>query len=172
MTNRSQCVSVALKVTCVFSFLVVLLGLIACNGAESGNRSPEVAESPMIEVFKSPSCQCCGKWVDHLEASGFSTKVTSTTDLNSIKEQYAIMPRYQSCHTGVAHGYVFEGHIPAAVIQQFLKEKPNNVIGLSVPGMPVGSPGMEVGERHDDYDVLLLKKDGSTEVYKHITRSS
>lgn len=89
-------------------------------------------------------------------------------DLNPIKEKYGISPSHQSCHTGVAGGYIFEGHIPAPIIQQFLSEKPGNAIGLSVPGMPIGSPGMEMGDRIDDYDVIMIKKDGSSEVYQRI----
>ncbi|MCF7982005.1 MAG: hypothetical protein K9K86_08470 [Pseudomonadales bacterium] len=90
------------------------------------------------------------------------------SNVSAIKAKYGIEPRYRSCHTAVVDGYVFEGHIPAHVIRQFLTEKPQNVIGLSVPGMSAGSPGMEVGDRHDSYDVLLLKQDGSTQVYVYI----
>lgn len=123
----------------------------------------------MIDVYKSPSCQCCGKWIAHIETAGFSASVINSQNLNAIKSEYGIAPRYQSCHTAVADGFVFEGHIPASLIQQFLAEKPEDVIGLAVPGMPMGSPGMEMGERYDDYDVLLLKADGSSEVYQHIS---
>lgn len=122
-----------------------------------------------ISVFKSPNCGCCQKWVDHLETNGFQAQVTDTDRMNMIKHEHGIASQYQSCHTGVIDGYVFEGHVPAAVMQKFLKEKPEDAIGLAVPGMPMGSPGMEMGNRYDDYDVLLLKKDGSSEVYEHIS---
>ena len=90
-------------------------------------------------------------------------------DLNKIKADKGIAPRYQSCHTAVSSdGYVFEGHIPGHIIQQFLADPPKDVIGLAVPGMPAGSPGMEVGDRRDEYDVLLLSKDGSHTVYEHV----
>lgn len=140
----------------------------AVNGAEQTSDATKVA----IEVYKSPTCGCCGEWVAHINDGGFSAQTTDTDKMASIKEQLGIAPRYQSCHTGVADGYVFEGHIPAHLMQRFLDEKPANAIGLAVPGMPVGSPGMEIGDRHDDYDVLLLKKDGSSEVYAHVTADS
>ncbi|WP_460852977.1 DUF411 domain-containing protein [Pseudomaricurvus hydrocarbonicus] len=104
----------------------------------------------------------------HLERQGFQATVKDVDNLSVIKHHFGISPQYQSCHTGVVEGYVFEGHVPAAIMQRFLQEKPEGAIGLSVPGMPVGSPGMEMGDRHDDYDVLLLKQDGSTEVYEHV----
>jgi len=121
-----------------------------------------------VQVYKSPSCACCGKWVEHLDAAGFTSKVHDTQDLNAIKASYQIPPRYQSCHTALIGDYVFEGHIPASIIQKFLAEKPTGSLGLTVPGMPVGSPGMEMGNRYDDYDVLLLKSDGTTEVYQQV----
>ncbi len=105
-----------------------------------------------------------------MQASGFDAEAHHPADLNKVKSANGIAPRYQSCHTAIsADGYVFEGHIPAPTIERFLAEKPQDVIGLAVPGMPVGSPGMEMGNRHDDYDVLLLKKDGSVEIYEHIS---
>lgn len=122
-----------------------------------------------ITVFKSPDCGCCQKWIDHLQRSGFTVTGINTDNLHRVKHEHDIAPQYQSCHTGIVGGYVFEGHVPAALIQRFLQQQPADALGLSVPGMPVGSPGMEVGERHDDYDVLLLKKDGSSEVYQHVS---
>ncbi|WP_439135395.1 DUF411 domain-containing protein [Pseudomaricurvus sp.] len=127
-----------------------------------------VAETD-ISVFKNPNCGCCEKWVTYLEGEGFSPTVTDSDSMSDVKQKHGIAPQYQSCHTGVVDGYVFEGHVPAPIMKRFLEEKPADAIGLSVPGMPVGSPGMEVGHRHDDYDVLLLKKDGSSEVYEHVS---
>ncbi|PCJ19255.1 MAG: metal-binding protein [Gammaproteobacteria bacterium] len=121
-----------------------------------------------MQIYKSPTCACCGEWVDHLTNAGFTTETHNTQNLSPIKSKYNISPRYQSCHTGVMGDYVFEGHIPATIIQRFLKEKPAGAFGLTVPGMPIGSPGMEMGDRYDDYDVLLLKNDGSTEVYQQV----
>lgn len=122
-----------------------------------------------LDVYKSRSCGCCTKWVDHVETFNFETVVHHPADLNAVKAGHGITPRYQSCHTAVTKdGYVFEGHIPADIIRRFLANPPANAIGLAVPGMPIGSPGMEMGSRRDNYDVLLLNKDGSDLVYEHI----
>lgn len=156
----------------------ILLSVTACSDntgdANAHNLNPvnlenSSAEVVTLNVYKSPTCGCCEKWIEHLETSGFDTLIHHPTDFNEVKQNNAIAPRYQSCHTAVStEGYVFEGHIPAHVIQRFLADPPHNAIGLAVPGMPVGSPGMEMGDRHDDYAVLLLKKDGSAEVYEPI----
>lgn len=123
----------------------------------------------VFTVYKSPTCGCCAAWVDHLGAHGIGSQIEHPADLNAIKERYQIALRYQSCHTAVSpEGYVFEGHIPADVIQRFLKEKPADARGLAVPGMPLGSPGMEMGDQFTPYDVYLLKQDGSVAVYAHI----
>ena len=103
-----------------------------------------------------------------MESSGFEITVKNRQNLNAVKQEFGIEPRHQSCHTGEAHGYVFEGHIPATIIKQFLDERPPHAVGLAVPGMPIGSPGMEMGSRFDPYDIILLKKDGSSAVYAHI----
>jgi hypothetical protein len=142
--------------------------VVACTEKQSVPGEPQNDKVIQMEVFKQASCGCCVKWVDHIEGAGFEVNARNRVNLNAIKSEFGIQPRYQSCHTGVADGYVFEGHIPALLVQRFLKEKPANAIGLAVPGMPVGSPGMEMGERFDNYDVLLLKSDGSSEVYAHI----
>lgn len=142
------------------------------KSATKASDAVEKADSatPALNVYKSPTCGCCTLWVDHMDANGFSSNIHHPDDLNQVKEKYGIAPKFQSCHTAVtAEGFVFEGHIPAAVIKRFLAEKPKGAIGLAVPGMPVGSPGMEMGTRFSPYDVLLLKKDGSSSVYTRIT---
>jgi hypothetical protein len=122
-----------------------------------------------LDVFKSPTCTCCEKWISHLQSSGFETTIHHPADLNAIKTAHGLAPRYQSCHTAISSdGYVFEGHVPAVVIQRFLAEKPVNAIGLAVPGMPMGSPGMEMGDHFTPYDVLLLTADGGSRVYAHM----
>jgi len=132
--------------------------------------SPSLAatEGPLsIEVWKSPTCGCCGKWVEHLEANGFAVKAknTSSAMLDRIKRQAGIEEKLASCHTGLIDGYAIEGHVPAEDIKRLLKERPD-AIGLSVPNMPIGSPGMEQpGGETEPYDVLLVKKDGSAEVF-------
>lgn len=127
-----------------------------------------------MTVFKTPSCGCCQKWVDHMTDNNMTSKVISLTDLSPIKTKYNIQGRYRSCHTGVVTtkqgDYVFEGHVPAEHVSAFLANPPIDAIGLSVPGMPVGSPGMEVGDRKDYYQVLLLKADGSHQIFAHVNQ--
>jgi hypothetical protein len=122
--------------------------------------------SPSIEVWKSATCQCCGKWVSHLEENGFAVK-TNAADaaaLDTIKRAAGISEKLDACHTAKIDGYVIEGHVPASDIKRLVTERPD-AIGLTVPGMPVGSPGMEQGDKTEPYDVLLIKKDGTTETF-------
>lgn len=148
---------------------IMLLSLVAaCSEEEVAPANVTVGEPVKMEVFKQASCGCCGKWVDHAQSTGFDVAVKNRKSMTSIKREFDIAPQYQSCHTAVASGYVFEGHVPASLIQRFLAEKPADAIGLAVPGMPVGSPGMEMGDRFDSYDVLLLKTDGTSEIYAHV----
>jgi hypothetical protein len=127
------------------------------------------AEMPVLHVLKSPTCLCCNGWVDHISERGFAAQISHPQDLNADKLRLGIPPQLQSCHTAVSQeGYVFEGHIPAGLIQRFLAESPNDAVGLAVPGMPIGSPGMEINNQFQPYDVLVMKSDGSTEVYAHI----
>ena len=110
-------------------------------------------------------------WVNHIENNGFTVKTEDHQSLLSIKEKLNIEPQYRSCHTGVSkNGYVFEGHIPSKYIKQFLSENHDDAIGLSVPGMPLGSPGMEFDNRFMPYDVLILYKDGSSKVYAEVRK--
>lgn len=119
-----------------------------------------------ITVYKTPTCGCCGKWVGHLNANGFQAKVQDMPSVEEVKTKAGVPPDLQSCHTAMVEGYVIEGHVPADVIQKLLKERPK-VAGLAVPGMPVGSPGMEQGDRKDPYDVVAFDKSGKTTVYAH-----
>jgi hypothetical protein len=122
-----------------------------------------------IEVWKSATCECCGAWVKHLEANGFTVKVNAvdSSALASLKRQAGIGDKLASCHTAKIDGYVIEGHVPGTDIKRLVAEHPD-AIGLTVPGMPLGSPGMEQGMEFEPYDVLLIKKDGATEVFaKH-----
>ena len=119
-----------------------------------------------IEVWKSPSCTCCKDWIAHLEKSGFRVK-THETGNNAMRAQLRMPAKYGSCHTGKVGGYAIEGHVPGADIQRLLREKPA-AVGLSVPNMPVGSPGMDgpaYGNKQDPFDVLLVQADGSAKVY-------
>lgn len=118
---------------------------------------------PTIEVYKDPSCGCCGEWVKHAEANGFSVTVRDVGNA-AARARLGIPTRLGSCHTGEIAGYAIEGHVPAREIKRLLAEKPA-AKGLSVPGMPIGSPGMEQGARRQAYDVLLVRADGSTSVF-------
>ena len=122
---------------------------------------------PVVEVYKDPSCGCCAKWVAHLEAAGFTTKVTEMPNakLADFKTAHGVPQAARSCHTGLVGGYAIEGHVPAADIHRLLKDKPA-VVGLAVPGMPIGSPGMEVeGMKPAPYDVVTFDKQGATKVF-------
>jgi hypothetical protein len=121
--------------------------------------------SPVIEVWKSTNCQCCNYWLKHLEANGFAVTVNAASPsmLNHLRKEAGIGDELASCHTAKIDGYVIEGHVPAPDIKRLIAEKPD-AIGLTVPGMPMGSPGMEQGGKFDSYKVLLVKKGGTTEV--------
>ncbi|GGA96495.1 hypothetical protein GCM10011496_16930 [Polaromonas eurypsychrophila] len=122
---------------------------------------------PQVEVWKDPNCGCCKEWVDHLQANGFQVKVYDSGNAQA-RKRLGIPEQLGSCHTASISGYAIEGHVPAADIHRLLKEKPR-AVGLAVPGMPVGSPGMDApiyGGRKDPYDVLLVLKDGSTRTYQ------
>lgn len=135
-------------------------------GAMAFTAIPALAAKtlPPVEVFKSPSCGCCGAWVDHLEAAGFDVKVTMVDDTSVARRKYGLPDRFGSCHTAVVAGYVVEGHVPAADVKKLLAMKPV-AVGIAVPGMPVGSPGMEMGPRKDPYQVLLVHKQGRERVF-------
>lgn len=114
-------------------------------------------------VYKSPTCGCCKNWVNHLKENGYSVEVHNQRNMNSIKSELGVPRHLQSCHTAKVGGYVVEGHVPADVIGRLLKEKPQ-IKGLAVPGMPMGSPGME-GPRKDAYDILTFQENGRNTVY-------
>ncbi len=116
-----------------------------------------------VTVYKNPSCLCCTKWVEHLRANGFDVRAVDASDLAQIKGRYGVPSELASCHTAIVDGYVVEGHVPADIIQRLLKERPA-VAGIAVPGMPVGSPGME-GPYPEPYNVLTFDRDGATRIY-------
>ncbi|HYD62921.1 MAG TPA: DUF411 domain-containing protein [Noviherbaspirillum sp.] len=120
---------------------------------------------PVIEVYKSATCGCCHLWVDHLRANGFTVNAHDVQNPGEYRTKYGIPNELGSCHTGIVAGYAIEGHVPAAEIKRLLAERPK-AKGLAVPGMPMGSPGME-GARKDSYDVVLVQADGRHKVYKH-----
>lgn len=126
---------------------------------------PAMAAAAEITVYKSPYCGCCGAWVKHMKDHGHDVKTVEMEDLTAIKKMTGVAEPLQSCHTAVVDGYVIEGHVPASDVARLLQNKPK-ARGLAVPGMPVGSPGME-GPAPQAYDVLLFQTDGSTTVYAH-----
>lgn len=123
------------------------------------------AETLEIEVYRSPTCGCCSKWIKHLQENNFVVKDFVTNDVQVIKDKYGVPGEMASCHTAVVNGYVVEGHVPAADIRELLKMK-SNVIGVSVPGMPVGTPGMDMGGRKDPYQVVSFDRAKNFEVVK------
>jgi hypothetical protein len=123
-----------------------------------------LAAPPQVDVFKTVTCGCCAKWVEHLRANGFTTRVQNVPNTAEYRRKYGVPDRLQSCHTAVVAGYTVEGHVPAADIHRLLKENPK-ALGLAVPGMPFGSPGMEAAKR-DPYSVLLFHSDGRTAVFQ------
>jgi hypothetical protein len=141
----------------------------AAAGAVSRRLLALAPAAPPVEitVYKDPSCGCCKQWVAHMEANGFKAKTFDTADMASVKKRLGVPDALQSCHTGFVGGYAIEGHVPAADVQRLLREKPK-VVGIAVPGMPVGSPGMEMGARKDTYDVVAFAAGGKTSIFaKH-----
>ena len=130
----------------------------------SGVPAPAATPLPPVEVFKNPSCGCCGAWVDHLKQAGFQVKVTEVSDTAVVRKQHGLAEKFGSCHTAIVAGYVIEGHVPAKEIKRLLVSR-ITALGLAVPGMPVGSPGMESGGHQDAYQVLLIDKQGRDRVF-------
>lgn len=123
----------------------------------------KTAYAEEIMVYKSPTCSCCNKWIKHLENEGFLVKKENVIDMQSVKRKFDVQPEFQSCHTAKVGNYYIEGHVSAGDIKRLLKNKPA-IKGLSVPGMPMGSPGME-GHRKDNYSVYAIDKNDNAIVY-------
>ena len=122
-----------------------------------------------ITVYRSPSCGCCGVWIEHMKKHGFQVTDIKTDNLEAIKQKYNLPISLESCHTATIDGYVIEGHIPAHDIKRFLKQK-HKFAGLAVPGMPLGTPGMEAGQRKQPFEVLAFNQSGEVEVFKNYSR--
>lgn len=127
-------------------------------------RPSSLVPSPSVTVFKDRNCGCCKNWVEHLRKHAFDVTAQDTSDVGAVKRTARVPEELHSCHTAFVNGYVIEGHVPAADIQRLLREKPK-VAGIAVPGMPLGSPGMEIGSRKDRYDVIAFNRDGSMRVF-------
>jgi len=144
--------------------LTALLLLAASMTAPSLVRA---ATGTPIEVWKDPSCGCCHDWIAHMQANGFSVTIHDNGN-NAVRSRLGLPQKLGSCHTALVGGYLIEGHVPASDVRALLQQKPQ-ALGLAVPGMPVGSPGMDgavYGNRRDPYDVLLVARDGSTRIFK------
>ncbi|MEJ1354600.1 MAG: DUF411 domain-containing protein [Candidatus Sedimenticola sp. (ex Thyasira tokunagai)] len=118
-----------------------------------------------IVVYKNPNCGCCNAWIKHLKENDYTVEVKNRDDVTPIKKELGVPNNLQSCHTAKVDGYVIEGHVPADLISKLRREKPQ-IRGLAVPGMPMGSPGME-GPYKDDYNIISFSDDGKTSVYAH-----
>lgn len=155
---------------------LLLLGACAPDADEAAATRAEADEqaqvpaaaAPAITVHRTATCGCCGKWEDHLREAGFTVASEIHRDMRPVRHELGVPEALASCHTGVVDGYAVEGHVPAAAVKALLAERPD-VRGLAVPGMPIGSPGMEYpGVRGEAFDVLLVQDDGSAETfYRH-----
>jgi hypothetical protein len=135
------------------------LSLVAIIGAQTAPAKP------MVTVYKDASCGCCSKWVEHMQANGFDVKAVDVEDIDLVKKTYGVPAAAASCHTALVNGYVIEGHVPAESVSRLIREKPA-LAGIAVPGMPAGSPGMEVPGRKDAYSVISFDKAGKQSVYE------
>ncbi len=140
------------------SALFILLFVVAVS-AQTPRPAP-----PKVTVYKSATCGCCSKWVEHMKSAGFQITALDVDDIEVPKRTYGVPRTAESCHTALVGGYVVEGHVPADVVTQMLREKPA-IVGIAAPGMPVGSPGMEVPGYKDAYNILAFDKAGKTSVY-------
>ena len=130
-------------------------------------RLVRAATGTPVEVWKDPNCGCCHDWIEHMQANGFTFTIHDTGN-NAVRARLGLPQKLGSCHTALVGGYLIEGHVPASDVRALLQQKPK-ALGLTVPGMPVGSPGMDgaaYGNRRDPYDVLLVGRDGTTRIFK------
>ncbi|MEL6951297.1 MAG: DUF411 domain-containing protein [Pseudomonadota bacterium] len=145
----------------ILAICAVLALVPAAQAEHADERHDTLAESETITVYKSPTCGCCKNWIKHLEAAGFEVEAIDSDDMNAVKQEFGVPRNMTSCHTARVAGYTIEGHVPADDILRLLGKRPE-ADGLAVPGMPVGSPGMEVGDRVDPYKVMLFGEAGAT----------
>ena len=152
----------------------IIIAMLLCSLAFSNAYAQSIWDTPSvdlkdtkmdIEVYRSPTCGCCGKWLEHLKKHGFNVHDNVVDDVQGIKNKYAVSAALASCHTAIINGYVVEGHVPAGDIKSMLQSKAN-IKGLAVPGMVAGSPGMEMGDRKAPFKVIAFDKEGQLTVYK------
>jgi hypothetical protein len=150
-------------------FLLTALGAVSVSTVAARAATAQ-QQLPAMTVYKDPNCGCCANWVDHARKAGFTVRVSDTSDLAGVKRELGVPGRLASCHTVVVGSFLVEGHVPADDVKRLLREKPAGVRGIAVPGMPIGSPGMEQGppSGYQRYDVLAFTADGKTSVFaKH-----
>ncbi len=123
------------------------------------------ANLPEVTMYRDPACTCCGNWMKHMESQGFKVKNVPTADIFTFKHEQGVTDDLASCHTAIIDGYVVEGHVPSDDVKRLVAEKPD-IKGIAVPGMPVGTPGMEMGNKKDSYAVVSFDKQGQTKVFK------
>ena len=155
-------------------FLLTLLLVAGCTSEEKSQQqllasAPQASNPSSYNLYKSETCGCCEEWMEHMSDKGYHALIHHPESLTAVKSSLGIDAEYQSCHTAVfENGYVVEGHVPARFVKQFMAAPPDGALGLAVPGMPVGSPGMDMGDRFIPYEIYLLKKDGSAELYASV----
>ena len=154
------------------TLLTTSVALAAASVLPALAQAPSASTWPVMQVWKDPNCGCCNDWVEYLRRDGFRVQIFDTGN-TAMRQRLGLPVKYASCHTALIGGYVVEGHVNAREIRRILTEKPE-AIGLAVPGMPVGSPGMdgpEYGDRRDPYEVLLVLRDGSSRAYQSYFKS-
>ena len=156
----------------IFAFLLVSVLSLGCSEADASPERSALAATaanqdlPTVLVYKTASCLCCNGWVEHLEAAGFTVDARNVRDIMSVKRDGGVPVAMSSCHTAIIDGYVVEGHVPADQVKRLLAERPD-IAGIAVPGMPMGSPGME-GRNAAPYQVLSFTRDGEAAVFAEI----
>ncbi|HUG41144.1 MAG TPA: DUF411 domain-containing protein [Longimicrobiales bacterium] len=168
MRNTDRTLARALALTIAGTILM------GCGGEAPAARGVATAEAAAAEadlvVYKSPTCACCNAWIDHMREAGYSVAAVDLVEYEAMagkKAELGVPGDLGSCHTAVIAGYTVEGHVPASVVARLLEERPSDIRGISAPGMPIGSPGME-GANPQPYDVIAFRKDGSRVVYESI----
>ena len=148
--------------------VAVWAGVVGLNGKGAAPSPEPVASAPPgpgdVVVYKSPTCGCCDGWIDHMRAAGFRVIARDTSDVGAVKRRLGVLPTLGSCHTAIVAGYVVEGHVPADAVERLLEERPK-IVGIAVPGMPAGSPGMEDARPHVSYEVIAFDAAGRTSVF-------
>lgn len=164
LTSKTRAAQLAVAATCVC--LIMVSPAHAADAAIDQSAAQLTKAERSVAVAKTATCGCCSAWVTHMRSAGFEVAAENMAmgQLMRFKTTNGIRPEHASCHTARVGGYTIEGHVPAKDVVRLLKERPD-AVGLTVPGMPIGSPGMEVGDRRDAYEVLLVLKDGGTRVF-------